>query len=190
MCFVFGRTIPSLFSITMGMQRWCPCGFVAVWRRDELSWRSDSSDFFLPSDRDGPGCLPPSLWTLLKSFRVWKQGMLYVRIYFFNITSATRHGGVCILLRVLICAQSKRSICFTVFFFLSLNAVTTAWWSKWSLFEGSEMITFSRYCKRLSFADDGPQVNVKVFFCEWLPIICAWVTNGVIYYLSKLKLSL
>lgn len=51
----------------MGTQRWCPCGFVAVWRRDELSRLKDTSDVLLLCGHDGPGRLNVDL---MKDFRV------------------------------------------------------------------------------------------------------------------------
>lgn len=44
----------------MGMQRLCPCGFVAVWRRDDLSRLSDTCDVLPLSKHDSPGHLTPS----------------------------------------------------------------------------------------------------------------------------------
>lgn len=43
-------------------QRWCPCGFVAVWRRDELSRPRDTSDVLLQCAHDGPGRLIPNTY--------------------------------------------------------------------------------------------------------------------------------
>lgn len=183
----------------MGMQRWCPCGFVAVWRRGELSQRSVSSAFLLPSDRDGPGCLTPNLWTLLKSFRVWKQGTsekgrtesLVVTCFMWEF------AYLMWLLRdveeSVFCAQSKQ-ILPRVFF----QKYPKMLWTQQpdeanDLLAGSE--TINDFLWRLQKADvvelcwRRPSVNVKVFFCERLPIICVWVTS-VIYYLSKLKLAL
>lgn len=51
--FLFSRTIPSSYSLTMEMQRWCRCGSVAVWRRDELSRRMDASDVLKLSTLEG-----------------------------------------------------------------------------------------------------------------------------------------
>lgn len=58
---LFFRIIPSSYSLTMVMQRWCRCGFVAVWRRDAPSTLRDTSDVLVLSIHDGPGRLIPNL---------------------------------------------------------------------------------------------------------------------------------
>ena len=60
------RTTPSSYSTTTVTPRWCPCGFVAVWRREELSRLRDTSDV-APPRLHGPERFES--WTLIKGFR-------------------------------------------------------------------------------------------------------------------------
>lgn len=43
------RTIPSSCSTTTATPRWCPCGFAAVWRRDELRDLPDAAAGYGPA---------------------------------------------------------------------------------------------------------------------------------------------
>ena len=116
------------------MQRWCRCGFVAVWRRDELSRLRDTCDVLLLSVHDGPGRLIPNLEHLPKALgsiyghtvctvqvtqctwtKITRCYKLYVSNSLFNSTCAPWQWGAHILwtLRLDRCIQKEqRGLCF------------------------------------------------------------------------------
>lgn len=152
--------MPSSYSLMMVMQRWCRCGSVAVWRRDELSRLRDTSDTLLLSAQDGPGRLIPNLEHLSK---------------------ASGSSTSTCTVQVTRCTQTKITRCYKLYVSNSLFNSTRASWQWrahifWTLLLNLCIQKVHSCLRFLSNVGLHPQLHPRVF---WEYTEMQWAHHGL-----------